>query len=123
MKRDMDIVRKIAIQTADMEHGQLLASLEDVDAAIFGFHVILMQEAGLVTASIQEYASGEPPKAFVRRLTWQGCEFVDAVRSDTIWSKAKAMVIRPTAAFTFELLKAWLAEELRKRLLPGGGNP
>jgi len=50
------------------------------------------------------------------RLTWEGCDFADAVRSDTLWKKAKEMVIKPTASFTFGLLKDWLKSEIAQGL-------
>ena len=44
------------------------------------------------------------------------CEFLDAVRSDTLWAKAKAAVLIPTASFTFGLLKDWLAQQISNGL-------
>lgn len=114
MKRDMDIVRRIAIETADLGPGLVMTGLENIDQLTFGLHAIWMVEAGLITASIQEFASGEPPKAQIKRLTWAGCDFADAVRSDTLWAKAKELVIKPSASFTFGLLKDWLAAELKQ---------
>lgn len=113
MNRDMDIVRRIALATTDLEYNRVLTGLDDIDEITFGVHVIWMSEAGLVQATIQEFQSGEPPKVRVRRLTWDGCEFADAVRSDTIWRKAKESVLNPATSFTFGLLKEWLAAEIR----------
>jgi len=118
MKRDMDLVRRIALEVADMDFGYVIASMEDegIDAATFGMHVIWMKEAGLVVASVQEYQSGEPPKVQVRRLTWAGCEFVDAIRDDTLWAKAKTSVLKPGMSFTFDVLKEWLKTEITQGL-------
>lgn len=114
MKRDMDLVRRIALEIVDMPDGHSLTDVDGVDKATFAMHIIWMKEAGLVTANVTEFQSGEPPKVFVRRLTWEGCEFADAVRSDTLWSKAKTNVLKPTSSFTFGLLKDWLATEIRE---------
>lgn len=118
MKRDMDLVRRIALEVADMDFGFVIASMEDegIDAATFGMHVIWMKEAGLIVASVQEYQSGEPPKVQVRRLTWAGCEFVDAIRDDTLWAKAKTSVLKPGMSFTFDVLKEWLKTEITQGL-------
>lgn len=116
MKRDMDLVRRIALEIADMEYGEELVGLDGTDEATFGVHVIWMKEAGLITARIQEYNSGEPPRAEVRRLTWAGCEFVDAIRDDTLWKKAKDNVMKPTMSFTFDVLKDWLKAEITQGL-------
>ncbi len=114
MKRDMDIVRRIALETCDLEHNHVLSGLDGVDKAIFAIHGIWMQEAGLVVANVQEYRSGEPALVLIRRLTWEGCDFADAVRNDTLWNKAKEVVILPTASFTFGMLKDWLVEEVKQ---------
>lgn len=114
MKRDMDVVRKIALEMLDLPHDRSLTGLDGVDQTTFAMHVIWMEEAGLVKAVISEYISRDPPKARVLRLTWEGCEFADAVRSDTVWKKAKESVIKPSASFTFGLLKEWLTAEIRE---------
>lgn len=116
MKRDMDLIRRIALDVADMEHGFVLTGLDGVEKADFSIHTIWMEEAGLITAHIQEYASGEPAKVQIRRLTWAGCEFVDAIRSDTLWNKAKDNVMKPTMSFTFDIVKDWLKAEIAQGL-------
>ena len=118
MKRDMDLIRRIALEVADMDFGYALSNMEDegVDAETFGMHVIWMHEAGLIKAAIQEYSSGEPPRVLISRLTWAGCEFVDAIRDDTLWAKAKTSVLKPGMSFTFDVLKDWLKAEITQGL-------
>ena len=41
-------------------------------------------------------------------LTWQGHEFLDAARNDTIWRKAKKKVLETTGGLAFDVLKAAL---------------
>lgn len=112
MKRDMDIVRRIALQTADLPYGEMLDRLEGVEDVVFATHVQWMEEAGLVKASIAEYVGGHM-NAVVLRLTWDGCEFADSVRSDTLWNAAKTKVLMPSGSWTFGLLRDWLAAEIR----------
>lgn len=112
MKRDLDLVRRIALAVADLPPGEFLDSLPGVSQAEFGAHAAWMEEAGLVKIAAAQYISNGWPIATVLRLTWQGCEFVDAVRSDTLWKKAKEVVIKPAASFTFGLLTEWLKAEL-----------
>lgn len=118
MKRDMDLIRRIALEVEKMEYGFALGDMKDegVDEATFAMHVVWMKEAGLIAASVQEYASATPPKVRVQRLTWAGCEFVDAIRNDTIWKKAKASVLKPGMSFTFDVLKEWLKTEITQGL-------
>lgn len=114
MKRDMDLIRRIALEVEGMEHGNVLVNMreEGVDDSTFAMHVVWMKEAGLITAFVQTYESGEPPSVRVQRLTWAGCEFVDAIRDDNLWQKAKANVLKPGMSFTFDVLKDYLKTEI-----------
>lgn len=113
MKRDMDLIRRIALETADAPSGTTVGMNPEDDQALWVLHVIWMQEAGLIKADIKEFMDGTS-KARVLRLTWAGCEFVDAVRSDTLWAKAKQSILKPATSFTFELLKDWIKSELHE---------
>jgi hypothetical protein len=121
MNRDMDLIRRIALAAADAPHGTILQSLNGVDEADFSLHVEWMEEAGLVKAYIGESMAG-PKSAAIFRLTWDGCEFVDAVRSETLWKKAKTNVIKPGMSFTFGVLRDWLKAEIAQGLPTLGGG-
>lgn len=116
MKRDMDLIRRIALEVEETGFGHVLTGVDGVAKETFGIHAIWMHEAGLITARIQEFQSGEPPRVEIRRLTWAGCEFADAIRSDTLWKKAKANVLKPGMSFTFDVLKDWLKAEIAQGL-------
>lgn len=113
MQRDMDIIRQIALRVAELEYGDQLTEIDGVSAEAFALHATWMEEAGLIKATITEFLGDEIPAVFIHRLTWEGCEFADAIKSDTLWQKAKQTVIKPTASFTFGLLKEWLKTELQ----------
>ena len=111
MKRDMDLIRRIALALEELPSGESLKKLEGVDSETFALHATWMQEAGLIKATIQEFFGGN---SFVdiTRLTWAGCDFASSVRDDTLWNKAKANVLKPGMSFTFDVLKSWLKTEI-----------
>jgi len=111
MKRDMDLIRRMALAIAELPHDEPLTGLEGVDARDFVLHAVWMQEAGLIDAEVQE-SLGAPPFVWIHRLTWDGCEFADAVRDETLWDKAKEKVIKPASSFSFGVLRDWLKAEL-----------
>ena len=121
MNRDMDLIRRIALAVADAPHGTILQSLDDVSEEDFALHVEWMAEAGLVKAHIGERMAG-PSSAAIFRLTWDGCEFVDAVRSETLWKKAKVNVLKPGMSFTFGILRDWIKAEIAQGLPTLGGG-
>ena len=112
MKRDMDVVRKIILAAAYLPYGDTLNELDGVPEDVFVLHVIWLKEAGLVVASAQAGSGSEAKYAIVDRLTWDGCEFADAVIDDGLWKKAKTSVLRPGISFTFDVLKEWLKAEI-----------
>lgn len=114
MKRDMDLVRRILLAAADLPPNEQLESLDGVDESVFTQHVIWLEEAGLVKALIADFLEGS--QAEVTRLTWAGCDFVDAIRDDTLWAKAKTSVLKPSMSFTFDVLKDWLKAEISNGL-------
>lgn len=118
MKRDMDIVRRIALAAQEItSQNKPLSELPDLDMPTFAAHVQWMQEAGLLHAALMPKDSMRyATNAVVFRLTWQGCEFADSVRSDTLWAKAKSNVLIPTASWTFGVLMDWLKAEITNGL-------
>lgn len=116
MKRDMNVIRSIAFAVEALPPGKELEELSGVDAQTFGAHVKWMIDAGLVDGGVTQYIGERPPEATVRRLTWNGCDFLDAARSDTLWKRAQESVIGPTMSWTFDILKEWLKAEIKNGL-------
>jgi hypothetical protein len=44
------------------------------------------------------------------RITWEGHEFLDAARSDTVWIKAKNLVLQTAGVITLEAIKVALKQ-------------
>lgn len=123
MKRDADLVRKILLATQEQPAGKPLSKLEGVDGADFVQHVIWLRQAGLIDA---EAGLGlNPPAssyAFIRALTWDGCEFVDAMRNETLWARARDKFMKPGISFTLDVVKDWLKAEIAQGLPTLGGG-
>jgi DNA-binding HxlR family transcriptional regulator len=123
MKRDMDVIRRIALATEALPPGQVLRDLKDLDNETFAIHVQWMEEAGLLTAAIHPKDGVKPADmAVVWRLTWAGCEIAEAVRNDTLWAKAKKQVIAPSSSWTFGVLTDWLKTEILNGLSKIAGS-
>ncbi|MCB9978295.1 MAG: DUF2513 domain-containing protein [Rhodospirillales bacterium] len=121
MKRDMDLARKILFLIEASEVGPRAGIDVDVPGydkkAVF-YHIMLLSEAGLIEA---EYFSvlgmGEAGYEWrANRLTWEGHEFLDAARSDTLWQKAKEKTGKLAGGVTFDILKEVLVQGGREVL-------
>jgi hypothetical protein len=107
MKRDMDLVRKILIELEKEPHGFAPRDLR-LDAykrEEVGFHVYLMGQAGLLrVADVSALRSGSP-MALPINIEWEGYEFLEAARPDSMWEKAKERIVAAGGGLTIELLK------------------
>ena len=119
MKRDMDLIRKIvlAVHNADTH----ISKIDGVDEKAFNEHALLLQEAGLIDASINK-SQHQVLVAIIWRLTWAGQDFAQSIVDDTVWKKAKDNVIKPMASWTFAILVDYLKGEITS-YIPALGKP
>jgi DNA-binding PadR family transcriptional regulator len=127
MKRDMELVRRIliALESDEITEDQRYSGnwFEDVDEYVFYYHVKIMRQANLVECSIIPQGDGLPDKYLPFEITWDGHEFLDAVRNENIWSSLKDKLGKELAtlpmgalmAVSLEAAKAWALEKLGLR--------
>lgn len=111
MKRDMDLIRKIAFHIEETP-APLISSeflIEEYDQSQIGYHCDLMHEAGLIKADDLNYV-GEFTVVQIYRLTWSGHEFVDAARNETVWNSVTKHVKDTAVSVTFDGLKSLLKQ-------------
>ena len=94
MKRDLDLVRKMLIFIEESD-GRIPA--EDVmDLASNrergAFHLRLIVARGLVSANLRSVTGPQLLSGFVEGLTWDGFDYLDAIRSEPVWSRAKEAI-------------------------------
>ena len=116
MKRDMDLARKILLETEKHQKPDepLELQFEGHSPKEVAYHVKLLAQAGLIEAF-----EGSRMGAFEwwpTSLTWNGHEFLDAARDDQRWTKAKARIGEKGLALSFDLLKFALTEGMRHLL-------
>lgn len=94
MKRDMDLVREtlLAIEEGKtwFETGEITDEGFDVAEPELGtrrlldHHLHIMRQAGLI-----EFDAATDGGVLVKGLTWDGHEFLDAVRDPEVWKRTK----------------------------------
>jgi DNA-binding PadR family transcriptional regulator len=77
------------------------------------YHFDLLEQAGLVFASIQKHNHNRRV-GLVFDLTWQGHEFLDAIRRETVWQKIQGRIKHDGASMPFELIKAAAIQLVRE---------
>lgn len=113
MKRDMDLIRKMMLQVEESTspNGCGIDIRGYIPQEMY-YNAKLAQEAGLIEATF----AGDYSTVHVLRLTYDGHEFLDAARNDTLWVKAKDMAAKNAGAVTLEALKIALSVLIRRGL-------
>jgi hypothetical protein len=110
MKRDMDLIRALLLIVESTPANEYPGDVEpegySEDEVLE--HLEMLVDAGFLEGKPITSSMGTERilHMHVVRLTWEGREFVDAVRSDAIWQKTKAKVVETGGSFTIDLLKS-----------------
>jgi hypothetical protein len=106
MKLDMDLVRKILIILEEYPHGfyDQFVQIEGYSPEQIGYHVTLMEEAGMLLVVDATHMGSQGPEAMPRRLTWQGHQFLNACRDERRWTRAKE-IFREAGGVSFDIAK------------------
>lgn len=107
MKRDLDLVRciLISVEKADGPIGDVMLAKCCEDISRLVFHIELMQAHGLLTASVERDAYGDPLSLEVGGLTWEGYDYLDAIRSPQVWNKAKDAISKAVGDTSLSIVK------------------
>ncbi len=83
MQRDLNLVREILLAVEDSK-GPIrgVPKIEGYPESQIGYHVIILNEAGLLTA-VTERIGKQILVVSVERLTWKGHEYLDGLRNES----------------------------------------
>jgi hypothetical protein len=119
MERNWDTIREILIKFEELnpENGPLQLKDFPADRAYeYSYHVELLLEAGLIHGEMSKALGHHAQSFWADRLTWGGHEFLDAIRSDTVWNKTKSTFVKGGLSMTFDLIKG-VAKDVAAALL------
>lgn len=113
MKRDIELVREILAALEELESFDepVIPNIPDRSKHEVVYHIKLLSEAGLIEA--QNWSTDGGPEWVATSLTSSGHDFLDAARSNTIWEKAKSIVVDQGSVLTIEALKVALSQVVR----------
>jgi len=117
MERDMELIREILLAVEESQTDPLATvplKIEGYDDTKISYHVWLCVDARLVEGVDCSTMQGFSWEA--QRLTWNGHEFLQAIRDETIWNKVKRKLLKPSASWTFPILMEYLKLEITKKL-------
>ena len=131
MKRDMELVRKILLKIEEDYRSSALINLaiDGYDMETVAYHCRILNDAGLVSDYEGKYASNQLYMFWVGPLTWEGNDFLDKIRDNSIWHKTKDAITKKGLPLIIETIKtvanAFItaaAEGVANSILKNGGT-
>ncbi len=118
MKRDMDLIRTLLL-LAEEECGTKPLTRFNIegheDSEIF-YHIELLTQAGLVDGEASHNLNRNYSSGWIKSVTWEGHEYLDAIRDPTIWEKTKTQLGDSIGAvglpIVLEVAKAFVKQKL-----------
>lgn len=121
MKRNWDTIRELLAKVEECTLPVEIVRLGDFPAdraAEISYHMALLIEAGLVKGQMVKTIGPEVKDFIADKLTWNGHEFLDSIRSDTVWQKTKKLFAEQGISMTLDLVKEG-AKQVASALLGG----
>lgn len=119
MERNLNLIRELLLEIEKMPAGSGPIQFHSVDGNTSSeeitYHLSLLLDVGFIDA--KKITTYEGATYLVRRMTWNGHDYLDSVRSDAVWSgvQRKLSKIGGTAALaTVKQLAIDVAKELLK---------
>ena len=115
-------MRQLLLQIESLPAGPAAQyRMSEIEDPVLLAHLELLIDAGLVNGRIARSHGVRGDVISVEGLTWQGHEWIEMVRSQSVWNETKRTVLDQGGALTFELTRTVAANLLRARLgLPPG---
>lgn len=106
MQRNMDLIRQVIL---NVECGSPYPEIVGFTPQAIKYHQMLAIEAGLLNGKhgkYQENATEIPSFVIIQDVTWEGHNFIEAIRDDTNWNKIKSYLVQQGKQITIETIKS-----------------
>ena len=105
----MELIRKILFCIEEKYVDTWLDSnqvkIDGYDLKTVAYHCAILYDAGLVSDYKGQYGDNELYFFGVGRLTWEGHEFLDKIKNDTVWNKTKETITKEDIPFVGDAVK------------------
>ena len=114
----MDLCRLILFKIENEYKSTALFNLQidGYDMETITYHCDLLFEAWLIKSYKPTYASNRIYRFSVGALTWEGHDFLDKIRENTMWNKIKNSIKENALPLTLEVIKSVATSFINDRL-------
>lgn len=109
MKRDLDLIRNMLLIIEDSDKNSTLgrsdfSSLSD-NPNILDYHLYLLADAGYVDYVSCNLVGYFYPQILIKWMTNDGCDYLDSIRSASVWDKTKEQLAKIGGQASFDIVK------------------
>lgn len=132
MNRDMELVRLILLKIEEEYRLTTIYNLKisGYDMETVAYHCKILNEAGLISGYVAQYADDSLWCFGIGSLTWEGHDFLDKIRDNSQWKKVKDVIAQKGLPFVIETIKTISAailtattEGIANSIIKNGGIP
>lgn len=109
MKRDMELVRKLLLEIERLHISYDLTNhdlaIESYDMYTIAYHCQIMFEKGLISSYKPIEVDGGIAGFRVGGLTWDGNDFLEKIRDNSVWHKTKETIKEKGLPLLIETIK------------------
>lgn len=118
MQRDMELARKVllALEAKPGPAAVETVTVEGYDDFAVRYHLLLLSQAKLIDYEPILTKTGRIISVLAFNPSWQGYEFLDAVRDEAVWNRLKAQASDKGTSLPFDVLKLLAIEAVKKLL-------
>ena len=118
MKRDMELIRKIILNIETSQYGFVNNDLkiEGYTSEQINYHSYLIIQGGLAEGITTTNSQSSSPTAIIRNLTWEGHEFAEVARNDSIWHRVSKIIKDKGEGMAFPIITQLLISEIKKNV-------
>jgi len=100
VKRNWELIRLILLEIESLPPNRFLfpQQIKGFPPEVVNHHFKILKEAGLIVAECDYWC-------VAKSLTWEGYEFLDSIRENTVWNKIGEIAISKGLPLSFEVIK------------------
>jgi len=107
MKRDFELIRKLLIFFEDKQSPECVEvpPIDGYDDGTIKTHLVLLYDAGLLRCEpVKSSTSDRVIYVIPFELTWDGHEFLDKVRNESVWSRIRDIMASKGGSLAFSVV-------------------
>ncbi|GAB6161898.1 DUF2513 domain-containing protein [Desulfothermus naphthae] len=112
MKRNWALIKQIleALEEKSIDDVLRPKEIEGYSEEEVSYHLLLLHEAGLIVAKCQGQRPGQKIFCLGLRITWEGYELLEAMRSKRLWNRLKERLSQAGIQVSLTAIKAVISE-------------